>query len=140
MPSLKTMQTYAEKCAQRLNLSDMPVLRWLALPCVTRRRENAHCHTSDEVKPRGTICIKRGNPRLQTIKRWHYLIAHEVSHLATKCTHSSYTFAKRMETLGQASFYEVSYLKTRRRHRHVYSQFDFGTGFFYCQFCGKKEE
>lgn len=139
MANLKTMQVYANKCAERLGVTDNVLLRWSGGVCKCKPRENAHCHTADGTMPRGTICIKPGSYRLETIKGWHYLIAHEVSHLATKCSHSSYTFARRMESLGQASSYEKDYLRTRRKHHHVYSvcRVKDGVRTLHCHYCLK---
>lgn len=121
MPSLATLQAYAERCAAKLGIADAVVLRWADRPCTCKRGVNAHCHIMDSKMPRGTICITRGNWRLKTVKGWHYLMAHEVSHLATKSSHSSPTFARRMETLGVANLRERDLLRAVRKHRHAWS-------------------
>jgi hypothetical protein len=142
MNKLERLQEYANKCASKLGITDRVILRWSEEPCKCKPRHDAHCHTQDGKMPRGTICIKRGNSHLIAgVHFAHKLIAHEVSHLATKCSHSSYTFAARMETLGMAGAYEKSYLKSRRQHHHVYSYSKMidGTWHHYCHFCYKEK-
>lgn len=42
MASLKTMQSYADKCAERLNIESKPVLRWQTPDCKLHSYANAH--------------------------------------------------------------------------------------------------
>ena len=140
MATLATMQAYADKTADKLEVTARPALRWHGGDCVLARRgHNAHCHIIDGAMPQGTICIRPGTFRLSTVKGWHYLIAHEVSHLATKSSHSSATFARRMETVGQADYRERMRLRSTRKHRHIYSLciIDKWGAHMYCAVCRK---
>jgi len=135
MANLATMQRYAEKCAEKLGITDKVTLRWHGGDCVLHKRHhNAHCHICDgDAYPRGTICIRPGTWRLKSVKDWHYLIAHEVAHLATKCNHSSVTFARRMVALGQADSYEKGKVRASRRHKCRYTALPFQ----HCTICYK---
>ena len=126
MANLATMQRYAEKCAEKLGVTDKVTLRWHGGACTLRKGDAAHCHVCNRISyrneyPRGTICLRRDTWRLKTVKDWHYLIAHEVAHLATPCSHSSPTFARRMMALGQADHREKQRVLASRKHRHNYS-------------------
>ena len=126
MANLATMQRYADKCAEKLGITDEVILRWHGGDCKLQKSEAAHCHVCKHTNyrnayPRGTICLRRDTWRLKTVKDWHYLIAHEVAHLATKSSHSSPTFARRMMALGQADHREKQRVLASRKHRHIYS-------------------
>ena len=120
MASLKVMQAYADKCADRLGVDAKPVLRWQTSDCRLRKYVRAHCHIVDNHTPpsapfpRGTICISRKNMAGRTVKQWHYTIGHEVAHLAVKSNHSTGTFARRMVALGVANDYDRESLRIEK--------------------------
>ena len=142
MASLKSMQSYAEKCAIKLGITDTIVLRWSGKICKCGKNTNAHCHIANSEFPRGTICINKANlPLYRPTYYIHRLIAHEVSHLATKATHNTPTFARRMVSLGKANKHEKRLAKSMRGHKHIYSfmkNID-GLQHFYCHYCKKEK-
>ena len=119
MATLKTMQVYADKCAERLDIETAPVLRWQTADCKLHRNY-AHCHIRDGEYPKGTICLSRRCIPQMTIKRWHHTIAHEVTHLAVKSNHSTATFARRMVALGVANYYDKDTIKRERYFRKLH--------------------
>ena len=124
MADLKTLQAYADKCANNLGIAEKPVLRWHTkeYECSMRPSILAHCHTGNETASRGTICLNRRQPIWTKVSDWHNTIAHEVTHLAVKSNHSSVTFARRMVSLGIANCNEKRMEKSGRRHRHIYDR------------------
>jgi len=119
MANLATMQRYAEKCAEKLGVTDTVKLRWHGGECKLKKSAAAHCHVDHGDTPsRGTICIRKGTWRLQTVKGWHNLIAHEVAHLGTKSNHNSPAFARKMMALGQADRWDKNTINRERWLRH----------------------
>ena len=137
MNKLETYQKYADKCAGELGITDKVTLRWSGTDCVVASRHAAHCHTGNKTLLRGTICIRRMR---MTIKYWHNLIAHEVSHLAIKSNHNSATFAKRMVALGVANSRERLMAKSGQKHKHIWNTRYFQNGVYVystCMICHK---
>jgi len=122
MATLKTMQAYADRCADRLSVDTRPVLQWSTPDCKLNRWSYAHCHIRDSVYPRGTICLHRKNMAHRGVKDWHHTIAHEVAHLAVKSNHSTATFARRMVALGVANYYDKDTIKREKYFRKLHKQ------------------
>ena len=142
MASLGIMQSYAEKGADKLGVTDKPLLRWSGEPCKISRTSWAHCHITNHTLPRGTICIYKGLGQ-RKIRNWHNTIAHEVSHLAVKSFHSSPTFARRMVSLGVANQKERLMAKAGKKHRHIYNTRYYLNGeYIYstCMICHRKSK
>ena len=137
MNKLALLQQYAEKIAAKLGVDCQPTLRWSGGTCRTKPHQAAHCHISSATLPRGTICLAHVKG---TVLDWRYTIRHEVAHLATKQSHNSYSFALRMERIGEISGTERKALRSRRRHQHLYSICELmdGAKIFYCHYCHKR--
>ncbi|KKN71481.1 hypothetical protein LCGC14_0420600 [marine sediment metagenome] len=109
MANLKTMQAYANKCAEKWQTSDCKLGKWA----------NAHCHILDGEYPRGVICLHHRRIPAKSTKGWHYTIAHEVAHLAVKSNHSTATFARRMVALGIASDYDKDSIRRAKAYANI---------------------
>ena len=124
MATLETLQQYANKCADKLNLPEHPVLRWHTTDdqCKMKSHIYAHCHIKDSHGfPRGTICLRKGIPVWHKVSWWHNTIAHDVTHLAVKSKHGTPTFARRMVSLGVANCRERTNARSARKgHHHIW--------------------
>ena len=134
MPTLDALQRYADKVADKLGLTDRPVLRWADKDCWPHR--GAHCHITDGRHPRGTICLKRHEVSHRPIRSWHWLIAHEVTHLRVE-SHSAPAFARQMVNLGVANSTDRDRDKAGHKHRHVWSTVVVSAGvrYYQCAWC-----
>ncbi len=142
MANLETLQQYANKCADRLELLDHPVLRWHTKSdqCRLMPRILAHCHTRDSHGfPKGTICLNKRAPIWYKVSFWHNTIAHEVTHLAVKSPHGTPTFARQMVKLGVANYRErIDARSARKGHHHVWMS-GWDKGYFKeCHACHKR--
>ena len=139
MVKLEAMQRWAERCAEKLGVTDTITLRWGGGECKVKPYHNAHCHVYGDTLPRGTICFNH-HVTSWSIRDWHRLVAHEVAHLAVKSDHNSVTFARRMVALGQANYRQQVMIKAQRRHRHQWSQhYSVGRPLRRCTICGKEQ-
>ena len=129
MTDLKTLQAYADKCAEKLGITEKVVLRWAGskndgkgiTTCKLSKTTYAHCHTSASWNPRGTICLSRKYFTKFSVKQWHHCIAHEVAHLAVKSAHRTPAFDRRMVTLGVANDKErLNARSARKGHHHIW--------------------
>ena len=153
MATLKTYQSYADKVAVKLGVTDLPVLRWEGGKdgCSLSKTTYAHCHIAELVSPRnrfprGTICLNRSYFTKFSVKEWHHCLAHEVTHLAVKSDHHTPTFDRRMVALGVANDSErINARSARKGHHHLWgSVFDERPGEWHgyyseCLLCHKRE-
>jgi len=141
MNKLETYQAYANKCADKLGITDRPTIQWAGGDgCRLARRVYAHCHIVDGKFPRGTICISRSYFAKFSVKQWHHTIAHEVAHLAVRSAHRTPTFDRRMVALGVANDSERLNARTARKgHHHIWMSGRDRRGYFReCHACHKR--
>lgn len=124
MPTPEAMSTFAEKIAGKLGLTVNPHVVWASPECrkeIGNRHAHAHCYPGRQSY--GQICMKRGNASLSTVRRWHALLAHEVTHFKVK-DHGSIAFAKWLVKLGYPSMdsaqarVQLAAARGGKRHAH----------------------
>ena len=150
MAQLETYQAYADKCAEKLGITEKLVLRWAGgqYGCPLGKRTHAHCHVAELGGPRnrfdrGTICLSRSYFATFSVKEWHHCIAHEVTHLAVKSAHHTPTFDRRLVALGVANDIERSNAQSARKgHHHIWETWQELDGSLseQCHVCRKVKE
>ncbi len=142
MNKLDMYQRYADKCAEKLGITDKIVIRWATTDtCKLSKGTYAHCHVQDGKFPRGTICLSRKWFAKFSVKTWHHCMAHEVAHLAVKSAHRTPTFDRRMVTLGVANNSErLNARRARKGHHHIWMYGWLGKrgAFKECRVCHKR--
>ena len=151
--NLATLQAYANKCAEKLGITEKLVLRWAGgqYGCKLGKTTYAHCHTAEFGSPRnrfsrGTICLSLKWFAGFSIKEWHHCIAHEVAHLAVKSAHYTPTFDRRLVALGVANDSERRNARSARKgHHHIWEDiYDERPGDWYgdyseCRICHRRK-